>query len=191
MAKVTYVFGVLLMLVGLVGYFGTGSAHPTALIPIWFGLALGVCGFLAISPSEGRRKLFMHINVTIGSAGLHRRRRLRPCMATAHARSLGIDPDYESARGQADHGHSPAHLCESLRALLHRSAPLAARYNAWADFAAVEWEWACAPSARRTGASARAGQADLPKPKPNLRKIWPEVKALVAPRKGLILAGCC
>jgi subfamily B ATP-binding cassette protein MsbA len=39
------------------------------------------------------------------------------------------------------------------------------------------------------GRGARAGQADLPKRKPNLRKIWPEVKALVAPRKGLILAG--
>jgi subfamily B ATP-binding cassette protein MsbA len=39
------------------------------------------------------------------------------------------------------------------------------------------------------GRSARAGTAELPKPKPDLRKIWPEVKALVAPRKGLILAG--
>ena len=70
MAKVTYVFGVLLILVGLVGYFGTGSAHPTALIPVWFGLALVIGGFLAISPSEGRRKLFMHINVTVGLLGL-------------------------------------------------------------------------------------------------------------------------
>ncbi len=39
------------------------------------------------------------------------------------------------------------------------------------------------------GRGARAGQADLPKRKPDLKKIWPEVKALVAPRKGLILAG--
>jgi hypothetical protein len=54
---------------GLAGYLGTGSAHPTALIPTWFGLALGVFGFLAISPNEGRRKLFMHINVTIGLLG--------------------------------------------------------------------------------------------------------------------------
>jgi hypothetical protein len=95
MARVTYVFGVLLMLVGLVGYFGTGSAHPTALIPVWFGLALVVGGFLAISPSEGRRKLFMHINVTIGTLG---------CIGAfvealrgyGHARSLGLDPDYKA-----------------------------------------------------------------------------------------------
>ncbi len=69
MAKVTLVFAVLLAGLGLAGYFGTGSQHPTALIPTWFGLALGVFGFLAISPNESRRKLFMHINVTIGLLG--------------------------------------------------------------------------------------------------------------------------
>ena len=99
MARVTYVFGVLLMLVGLVGYFGTGSAHPTALIPVWFGLALVVGGILAISPSEGRRKLFMHINVTVGLVGLI------GAIASAlhgygHARSLGIDPDYKALAAQ-------------------------------------------------------------------------------------------
>ncbi len=50
------------------------------------------------------------------------------------------------------------------------------------------WGWACAPSARRTVA-ARAPQADQPKRKPDLKKIWPEIWALVAPRKGLIVAG--
>jgi len=99
MAKVTYVFGVLLMLVGLVGYFGTGSAHPTALIPTWFGIALVVGGCLAVSPSEGRRMLFMHINVTIGLVGLI------GAIASAlhgygHARSLGMDPDYKALAAQ-------------------------------------------------------------------------------------------
>lgn len=69
MAKVTLIFAVLLAGLGLAGYVGTGSQHPTALIPLWFGLALGIFGFLAISPNEGRRKLFMHINVTIGLLG--------------------------------------------------------------------------------------------------------------------------
>jgi steroid 5-alpha reductase family enzyme len=68
MAKVALVFALLLVVLGLAGFLGTGSVHYTALIPTWFGLALGVFGFLAISPSEGRRKLFMHINVTIGAA---------------------------------------------------------------------------------------------------------------------------
>src|ERR1039458_1374716 len=39
------------------------------------------------------------------------------------------------------------------------------------------------------GRGARAGQADLPKRKPDLKKLWPQIWALVAPRKGLLLAG--
>jgi hypothetical protein len=54
---------------GLLGYISTGSVHPTALIPTWIGLALGIFGFLAISPDERRRKVFMHINVTIALLG--------------------------------------------------------------------------------------------------------------------------
>jgi hypothetical protein len=69
MAKVTLVFAVLLILLGLAGFLGTGSAHSTALIPAWIGLALTLFGWLAISPNEKRRKLFMHVNVTIGLLG--------------------------------------------------------------------------------------------------------------------------
>ena len=39
------------------------------------------------------------------------------------------------------------------------------------------------------GRGARGGQADLPKRRPNLKKIGPQVWALVAPRKGLIVGG--
>lgn len=40
------------------------------------------------------------------------------------------------------------------------------------------------------GGSARIrANADLPKRKPDLKKLWPEIKALVAPRKGLLVAG--
>lgn len=69
MAKVTLIFAVLLVALGLIGFLGTGSQHPTALIPAGFGVLLGIFGKLAISPSERRRKLFMHINVTIGLLG--------------------------------------------------------------------------------------------------------------------------
>lgn len=93
MAKVTIVFGILLIILGLVGFFGTGAIHHTALIPTWFGLALCVGGFLAISPSEKRRKIFMHINVTIGALG---------CIGSfveairgyGAARTAGLEPDY-------------------------------------------------------------------------------------------------
>ena len=92
MAKVTIVFAILLIALGLAGYFYTGAIHPTALIPLWFGIALGLGGFLAISPSEKRRKIFMHINVTIGVIGF------LGALVTAiqgygNARSQGIDPD--------------------------------------------------------------------------------------------------
>jgi subfamily B ATP-binding cassette protein MsbA len=39
------------------------------------------------------------------------------------------------------------------------------------------------------GGGARAGQADALKRKTNLKKLWPQIKVLVAPRVGLLLAG--
>src|ERR1039458_2395504 len=39
------------------------------------------------------------------------------------------------------------------------------------------------------GRGARAGQEDLPKRKPDLKKLWPQIRALVAPRLGLLFAG--
>ena len=35
----------------------------------------------------------------------------------------------------------------------------------------------------------RAGQADMPKRKPDLKRLWPQIKSLVTPRLGLLLAG--
>jgi subfamily B ATP-binding cassette protein MsbA len=36
---------------------------------------------------------------------------------------------------------------------------------------------------------ARAGQPEPPKKKPSLKKLWPQIKALVGPRKGLLVIG--
>jgi hypothetical protein len=69
MAKVTLLFAAMLIALGWGGYAGSGSQYPTALIPLWFGVALAAFGALAISRNEARRKLFMHINVTIGLLG--------------------------------------------------------------------------------------------------------------------------
>ena len=93
MAKVTLVFAVLLVVLGLVGYLGTGSMYPTALVPTWFGLALGLFGVLAMSPKESRRKLFMHINVTIGLLGFLGGA-ITAVTGYAHARSGGIEQNY-------------------------------------------------------------------------------------------------
>jgi subfamily B ATP-binding cassette protein MsbA len=44
--------------------------------------------------------------------------------------------------------------------------------------------------AERTGGrQMRAGRTDLPKTKPSLKKMWPEIRALVMPRRGLIAIG--
>ena len=69
MSKVTIVFGVLLIALGGWGYVATGSAHPTALIPCYFGIVVAICGFLANSEDAKRRMLWMHIAVTIGLVG--------------------------------------------------------------------------------------------------------------------------
>jgi uncharacterized membrane protein HdeD (DUF308 family) len=69
LAKLTIAFGVLLGIIGA-GYFvGPGSTHPTALIPVWFGCALVVCGILSLTENARRRMLWMHIAVTIGLFG--------------------------------------------------------------------------------------------------------------------------
>ena len=92
MAKVTLVFAAMLIGLGLGGYLGTGSQHPTALIPAGFGLLLGLFGLLAMSPSESRRKLFMHINVTIGLVAFLGGA-VEAVRGYGHARSLGLPPD--------------------------------------------------------------------------------------------------
>ena len=92
MAKVTLVFAVLLVALGLIGFVGTGSQHLTALIPTWFGLALALFGLLAMSPSESRRKLFMHVNVTIGLLGFIGGT-VEAIRGYVHAKSAGLAPD--------------------------------------------------------------------------------------------------
>jgi uncharacterized membrane protein len=92
LAKLTLVFAVLLVALGLAGYIGTGSIHPTALIPAWIGLVLGLGGFLAISPNEGRRKLFMHINVTVALLGFIGSA-VEAVRGYVHATGAGMAPD--------------------------------------------------------------------------------------------------
>lgn len=69
MAKLTILFGVLLIAVGAWGFFGTGSQHPTALIPAYFGLVLFWSGILAHTNDAKKRMLWMHIAVTAGLLG--------------------------------------------------------------------------------------------------------------------------
>jgi hypothetical protein len=63
------IFAGVLIVLGLAVFFATGSQAPTALIPAFFGILLGVLGWLANTEDSKRRMLFMHIAVTVGLVG--------------------------------------------------------------------------------------------------------------------------
>jgi hypothetical protein len=67
MASTTMIFGVLLTLLGLGGYFLTGTSSLTALIPALFGVLLVVLGMLA--RSESVRKHAMHAAAAVALVG--------------------------------------------------------------------------------------------------------------------------
>lgn len=69
MAKLTLVFALILIILGVAVFIATGSHAPTALIPAYFGILLGILGLLANTPNSKRRMLFMHIAVTVGLIG--------------------------------------------------------------------------------------------------------------------------
>jgi hypothetical protein len=65
--RVSIVFGLLLIALGLGGYFGTGTSSPTPFIPAGFGLVLLVLGALALK--ERLRKHAMHAAAGVGLLG--------------------------------------------------------------------------------------------------------------------------
>ena len=67
MASTTILFGILLTLLGVVGYFLTGTSSLTALIPALFGLLLLMLGFLA--RAESMRKHAMHAAAAVALVG--------------------------------------------------------------------------------------------------------------------------
>ena len=76
MARISMFFGVLLIALGLVGYFrpetlgdpGTDATSPTALIPAIVGAILLLCG-LVVSAKPGLRKHVMHLAAAVGLIG--------------------------------------------------------------------------------------------------------------------------
>lgn len=67
MASTTILFGVLLIVLGLAGWVGSGMESPTALIPSVFGLLLVIAG--AVARNESRRKHAMHAAAMVGLLG--------------------------------------------------------------------------------------------------------------------------
>lgn len=69
MAKLTIVFGVLLVVVSLGFWLAMGRAESAALHPAGVGVLLLLCGVLANTESAKQRMLWMHIAVTVGLIG--------------------------------------------------------------------------------------------------------------------------
>ena len=67
MYRVTILFGVLLGITGVVGFYQSGAEHPTALIPAFIGIPLFVCGIIAAK--EAMRMLAIHIAVLVSLIG--------------------------------------------------------------------------------------------------------------------------
>ncbi len=68
MPIVTIVAGSVLSALGIFGYVMTDSRSLTALIPLWFGMALELCGALALKPDL--KKHAMHGASVVGLLGV-------------------------------------------------------------------------------------------------------------------------
>jgi uncharacterized membrane protein len=67
--KISKIIGIILIVLGLVSYFGTGAVSFTALIPSFFGLIFFGLGYLA-SKSESMRKHYMHAALLLAVFGI-------------------------------------------------------------------------------------------------------------------------
>ncbi len=68
MGKITIVFGILLIALGVGGFIATGSEHKTALIPAYFGAALALLGAIAVAKPSLNMHV-MHGAVLVGLIG--------------------------------------------------------------------------------------------------------------------------
>jgi len=89
MARTTIVFGVLLILLGLGFFLGTGAAHVTALIPAGFGVLLLLLGLLA--RRDAWRMHAMHLVALVGLLGVGGAIE-GPIGNAIHGKSLDLDP---------------------------------------------------------------------------------------------------
>lgn len=68
MGKLTIGYGLILVVLGIAGYYGSGQVSKTALIPVALGIPAIICGVLA-EAKENLRMHVMHVAVLIGIVG--------------------------------------------------------------------------------------------------------------------------
>jgi hypothetical protein len=69
MTKTTLTFAIVMILLGMGAYVGAGRSNSMLLVPMFFGLVLGVLGYLGIK-REAKRKLFMQFSAVIAWIGV-------------------------------------------------------------------------------------------------------------------------
>lgn len=69
MVRLTFLFGLLLVLLGLAGYWESGKELSVAVAPAAFGVVLAILGSTARSGSAKVRMVVMHIAVVVGLIG--------------------------------------------------------------------------------------------------------------------------
>jgi hypothetical protein len=112
MPLVTRVVGFLLILLGVVGYVGTGAASVTALIPAFVGALFLILALVARNP--GARKHVMHAAVAIALLAV-----LGGVPRIISAVSAG-----DLTRPAADRdGGDTRRLCAAGREIVHRGPP--------------------------------------------------------------------
>ena len=68
MARVTVGFGAILVVLGIIGFVGSGATSVTALIPSFFGVVFVVLGL--VGRADERRALTMHIAAFLALVGI-------------------------------------------------------------------------------------------------------------------------
>ena len=69
MGKISLMMGLILVAVGCISYFGTGTESKTALIPAFFGAGLTLCGLISLA-KPSLNKHVMHAAAMIGILGV-------------------------------------------------------------------------------------------------------------------------
>ena len=91
LAKLTIWFGVLIALVSVGFWIGTGRTETAALHPAGIGVLLILCGALASTENPKKRMLWMHIAVTLGLIGFLTTG-IRAGIALANGTAMSINP---------------------------------------------------------------------------------------------------
>lgn len=95
--------GSALIIVGLIGYYATGAASITALIPAFLGLLLGIFGYMAAA-RPAARKHFMHGAALVALLGI--------------IGTITAIPDLFTVIGGGDTGNNAAVVSRSITAVI-------------------------------------------------------------------------